>query len=226
MNKLMNQGEAMVDTEKNPTVILGGTFDPVHNGHIRIAHEIQNLIPQAEITFMPVGIPPHRQATFATAKQRLAMLTLALESETSFVIDNREIIKSTPSYSIESVEEMHLQQPDQSLIWVMGRDAFENLTSWKRAEEFANNCHLLVVERPGYIENKDSLKISQQLGFVKAKAIEELFPQTLGKIIHLSLSMLDISSTQVRELINSKLNTQLLIADKVRTYIETHKLYQ
>jgi nicotinate-nucleotide adenylyltransferase len=216
----------MVVTEENPTVIIGGTFDPVHYGHIKIACEIKKLMPQADINFMPVGIPSHRKSTVATAKQRLEMLTLALELEKDFHIDPREITKSTPSYSIESLEEMRLQHPNKPLIWVLGRDVYENLPSWHRATELARFCHLLVIERPGYSEQNDSFKIVDNLGFSRAEDIHELLLQSFGKIKHLSLPMLDISSTQVRKLIALQKSPQLLIADNVRAYIENNKLYQ
>ena len=212
-------------TEKNPRVVIGGTFDPVHKGHIRIAEEVHKLFPHAEINFMPAGIPSHRQTTFASAEQRLEMLTLALESESNFHIDGREINKTTPSYSIESIEEIRLQQPEKPLIWVMGRDAFDSLPSWHRATELAEHCHLLVLERPGYIDNKDSLQIHQKLGFSNTDESTELLQQCFGKVIHLCLPMLDISSTQVREYLNKEMSTQLLLADKVRAYIHSHKLY-
>jgi nicotinate-nucleotide adenylyltransferase len=100
------------------------------------------------------------------------------------------------------------------------------LPSWHRATELARFCHLLVIERPGYSEQNDSFKIVDNLGFSRAEDIHELLLQSFGKIKHLSLPMLDISSTQVRKLIALQKSPQLLIADNVRAYIENNKLYQ
>jgi len=215
----------MPANKKALTVLLGGTFDPVHNGHLRLAAEIQLQIADAEVVFIPLGVPAHRQTTIATATQRLSMLQLALDTETGFKIDQSEIQKTRPSYSIETLELLVKTQPENTFIWAMGTDAYQSLASWHRANELFKYCHLLVIERPTTNDNATLCHNAEKLGFLAAKQLSDFSQQATGLEFHLKLPMLDISSTRVRKLLANNESTSWLIPDQVRAFIDSHKLY-
>ncbi len=215
----------MKTTESPLEIIFGGTFDPVHNGHLRLVAEIQLLIPDANIKLMPVGEPVHRQQTVATAAQRVEMLKLAIGKEPRISIDTLEIDKLGPSFSIDTLEQIKQKEPLVTIIWTMGVDAYLNLASWHRANELAKYCHLLVVERPGSKNITKQTDIAFNLGYKKAAFLNDFSNKNCGLEFHLTLPMLDISSTRIRELLANKKSTRWLIPDPVRSYIDDNELY-
>ena len=129
--------------------ILGGTFDPVHCGHVELARELVAALDFSALRFIPAGDPPHRAAPVATAAQRLAMVELAVARIPDFEVDAREIRRPGRSYTVTTLEELRNEAPARPLALIVGADAFLGLSSWRRWHELFDLAHLVVVARPG-----------------------------------------------------------------------------
>ena len=129
--------------------ILGGTFDPVHYGHLRLAADVKTAFSLSEVRLIPAGIPPHRTSPIAPAEHRLAMTTLGCAEFAGLTADPREIARAGPSYSVTTLEELHSEQPALPLAVLIGADAFAGLAQWWHWERLFSLAHLVVVERPG-----------------------------------------------------------------------------
>ena len=120
-----------------PIGLFGGTFDPIHYGHLRTAFELWQALGLAEVRFMPTGSPPHRDQTHATAEHRLAMVRAAVAGQPAFVVDDREVRRSGVSYSVDTLTELRAEYPDRSLCLLLGMDAFLGLPNWHRWRELS-----------------------------------------------------------------------------------------
>ncbi len=129
--------------------VFGGMFDPIHYGHLRTAHELQELLDLEIVAFVPAGDPPHRPAPLADASTRLAMVRAAIEGNPRFVVDDRELRRAGPSYTFLTLEELRGERGAQPLVLIMGMDAFAGLGGWHRADELIGLAHILVAVRPG-----------------------------------------------------------------------------
>ena len=131
--------------------LLGGSFNPIHNGHLHIANYVYNTLALDRFIFIPTGDPPHKSAeSLAPAHHRLAMVKLATEPHKSFVVDDREARSSTVSYSVDTVSQLKKEFPrGTELGFIIGLDAFLDLQSWKQATHLLDNCHVIVCSRPG-----------------------------------------------------------------------------
>ncbi len=134
----------------NPMGIFGGTFDPIHYAHLRTAFELQQALRLKEIRFLPAGNPPHRDQPMADAQLRLKMVQLATADQPGFVVDDREVRKEGPSYSVETLAELRHEYPDRSLCLIVGMDAFLSLPKWHQWRELLQLAHLVVAHRPGW----------------------------------------------------------------------------
>jgi nicotinate-nucleotide adenylyltransferase len=134
----------------NPMGIFGGTFDPIHYAHLRTAFELQQALRLKEIRFLPAGNPPHRDQPLADAQLRLQMVQLATAGQAGFVVDDREVRKAGPSYSVETLAELRHEYPDRSLCLIVGMDAFLSLPKWHQWRELLLLAHLVVAHRPGW----------------------------------------------------------------------------
>ena len=128
--------------------ILGGTFDPVHFGHLRPALEARQALGLDEIRLIPCNVPPHRPQPFASARQRLTMLQGAIAGHAGFVIDERELHRDGPSYTLDTLLSLHADIKGVDLCLLLGMDAFRGLTSWHRWHELIDHCHIVVMTRP------------------------------------------------------------------------------
>jgi len=133
-----------------PTLgILGGTFDPIHNGHVELAREVRSAIGLAAVRLVPAGDPPHRAAPVATAAHRLEMVELAIEGIAGLEVDAREIDRPGRSYTIDTLESLRAESPQRPLALIVGADAFIGLPTWHRWRDLFAVAHLVVVARPG-----------------------------------------------------------------------------
>lgn len=182
-----------------PLAIFGGTFDPIHLGHLSVAWEASELL-DAEVRLMPASVPPHRPSPLANAQQRVAMLKAALQKQSRLTLDTRELERSGPSYTIDTLTELRKEQGDRPLVLLLGVDAFAGLPSWHRWRELFDVTHIGVLSRPGVqVMLPDTL-----LAEIATRRTDD--PSTLhatpaGKVTELSVTPLEISATRIRELL-------------------------
>lgn len=129
--------------------ILGGTFDPVHYGHLRTALDVQEALGLNEIRLIPLRDPPHRSAPLAPASQRLALLRAAIKDNPGFAVDSRELERSGKSYSVDTLHSLKQEQPERVLCLLLGSDAFDGFPEWHEPERILQLAHLVVMQRPG-----------------------------------------------------------------------------
>ncbi|ALO46812.1 nicotinate-nucleotide adenylyltransferase [Pseudohongiella spirulinae] len=204
--------------------IMGGMFDPVHTGHLKVAALACDELELSHVRLVPCSVPSHRGTPGASAVDRLKMLQLALATETRFLADDREIRRPGVSYMVDTLHSFRQEFPDTTLVYIMGQDSFAGLTGWHRWREILTLCHLCVVSRPGagQIVHRDLLA-SQ----VSTRAA--LYEQQTGHIIQIDGAQFWHSSTQVRQLIYSDSlpeDPADIIPASVLHYIRQHKLYQ
>lgn len=207
--------------------VLGGTFDPIHNGHLRLGWEAKMQLGLEEVRFIPCHIPPHRDAPHSSGEQRLAMTRLACDPVPGFAVDDWEIKRAEPSYSVDTLGEIRRQlNKDTPLIFLMGMDAFRHFSQWHEWEQILNLAHLWVAHRPG---SSMPEKESAEFGLLQALHVESphcLLQQAAGLIHIYNTTALDISSTGLRDDIERGQNPRFLIPDSVWNHICQNNLYQ
>lgn len=210
-------------------VIMGGTYDPVHLGHLRVALELSELLsrggPNANVHLLPCYQPVHRGEPGATSAQRIAMLELATDEQPSLTIDRREALRGGPSYTVDTLKEVRAEYgDDEPIALVLGTDAFNGLASWHRWLEIPTLAHIIVLNRPGWALST-SAPLEDLLNTRRVESIEALFECASGYILPLELSLLDISSTKVRSSIAKGRSARYWVPDVVWRYICDNQLY-
>ena len=206
--------------------ILGGTFDPIHYGHLRPCLDLLQQLDLAEVRLMPNHIPPHRTIPSSSAAHRLAMTELAIADCPELRLDTRELSRSRsrPSYTVETLIELAAEHPETPLCFFIGLDSLNSLHRWHRWQELLDYCHLVVSYRPGY-----PLALAPEVAAVFAKAKTEdaqaLRQHHHGHILLWPSTQLEISATRIRNLLQTKQNPKYLLPDAVLRYIKQHKLY-
>jgi len=204
--------------------IFGGTFDPIHYAHLRTAFELQQALRLREIRFVPAGNPPHRDQPLADPQLRLAMVKAAVAGQPGFVVDDREIAKTTPSYSVETLAELRHEYPDRSICLIVGMDAFLGLPKWYQWREIFELAHLVVAHRPGWrapgMGPLGELLVDRGTG-----RINDLHDSRSGCIYIHAVTQLEISSTDVRQLIAMGRDPRFLMPDSVRKLILESNCY-
>jgi len=213
-----------------PIGILGGTFDPIHFGHLRLAEEIGAALRLAEVRFVPAGTPPHRSALQATAAQRTAMVRLAIAGNPLFAVDEREIARSASGYTIDTLIELRRELGvAQPICLLLGADAFLDLVTWHRWHELFDFAHLVVAHRPGFPVQTWSQRMPQPLAReYETRHMEQPLAVHLspaGGIVAQSLAALDISATRIRDILHAGASPRYLLPDSVLDYIRNNDLY-
>jgi nicotinate-nucleotide adenylyltransferase len=198
--------------------IFGGTFDPIHYGHLRSAFELLHALQLSEVRFVPAGDPPHRGTTFATAEFRLRMVQLAVQDRAGFVVDDRELRRGGPSYTVTTLEALRAEFFDVSLCLIVGMDAFLGLTTWHRWDEIPNLAHIIVAHRPGW-QAPDSGDLGELIAARKTQTVADLHEQRFGHVFIHAVTQLEIASTKIRELIAHGRDPRFLMPDPVRDLI-------
>lgn len=214
-----------------PLGIFGGTFDPIHFGHLRLAQELAEGLELAEVRFIPAGFPPHRGNPGVSALQRLDMVRLAIADNARFVLDEREILKQAPSYTVETLAELRAELGEkQPLCLLLGADAFLGLATWHRWQELFNFAHIAVAQRPGFSpmawEDNMPEALKQELQRRLQTAPKILQETPAGAVVTFSITALDISATHIRNAIKHGNNPRYLLPDAVLQYIQQNHLYQ
>ena len=206
--------------------VFGGTFDPVHYGHLRPLLEVQQTLGLDEVRLIPSFIPPHRAVPSASAEQRLAMLELAVADTPGFVIDQRELQRGGPSYTVDTLQSLRDELgSEKSICLIMGLDAFVALDSWHQWQRLTELAHIVVTQRPGMLLPKVGV-VAELVEQAQALDVEELQQQSAGRVYFQSVTQLDISATAIREQLTHGQDVRFLMPDDVRHYIETHGLYK
>jgi len=211
--------------DDSPIGILGGTFDPVHHGHLRLAQECLEALRLAEVRLVPVHSPPHRAAPAAAPAQRLAMLEIGTQTEDRLVADGRELERGGSSYTIETLESLRREAGTRPLCLIMGMDAFRQINTWKRWTALLDHVHIVVVDRPGKEPRFDDREVARLFVEHAASGPDVLRALPAGRILRLNAPLLDISATHIRGLIASGRNPRWLLPDAVIDYIRREKLY-
>lgn len=209
---------------KDPIGILGGTFDPVHNGHLTIAEKALAALRLQAVIFIPNKTPPHRHKPIASPEHRLAMAEIAAESNVKFMASDIEITREGPSYTIDTVKALHADFPQAPLCLILGSDAFADFNTWEQWEQILDYAHLIVVNRERHPELTD-----WQKPFVKpreCKDILELRNTPSGKIFFLHITPIPFAAHRVREKLASGDDIQDDVPIAVCNYIRYHQPYR
>lgn len=212
-----------------PLGIFGGTFDPVHLGHLRLAEEAREHLGLGQICWIPAGQPPHRGQPQVTAENRLQMVQLATAGNPHFVVDPAEVEAQQPSYTVLTLERLRqVHGATRPLVLLLGADAFAGLLAWHRWQEVLQFAHLAIAHRPGFPVQIDSLSpvlaALYQQRFVADP--RDLQTTPAGKIACFAMTQLAISATQIRKLLAQAASARYLLPDSVLDYIRQHSLYR
>lgn len=211
---------------KNVIGLLGGTFDPIHYGHLRPALDLLETLPLSELRLIPSAQPPHRDEPGASAEQRLEMVRLAVADQSGFVVDDRELRREGPSYMVDTLTEFRQEYGlDKPLALIMGIDAFLGLPKWHRWQELVDLAHLIVTRRPGWTAPSEG-ELADLLSHHACVSNDDLNSSASGKICFVEVTQLDISATDIREHLQVGRSPRYLISEAVITYIREQELYQ
>ena len=202
----------------NPIGIFGGTFDPIHYGHLRSAFELLQALRLSEVRFVPSADPPHRKSTFAPAELRYRMVEVAVTGQPGFVVDDCEFRRDGPSYTIDTLTAVRAEHPDVSLCLITGMDAYLGLTSWHRWDEILDLAHIIVAHRPGW-RLPDTGELGELLAANGTSSVDDLHGFPNGRIYDHAVTQLEIASTEIRELIAEGRDPRFLMPDAVREVI-------
>ena len=211
-----------------PIGIFGGTFDPVHLGHLRLAQEALDRLGLAEIIWVPAGQPPHRAKPPTTPAQRLEMVQLALGDHPRFRLDPAEIEHTGASYTVLTLERIRAQVgPTRPLVLLVGADAFASFNTWFRWQDILELAHLGIAHRPGTTIAESALapELAKEYQRRHRQPNQALQQSPGGKMVSFAMTPLDISATQIRQLCRHHQSARYLLPDSVLDYIDQHHLY-
>jgi nicotinate-nucleotide adenylyltransferase len=221
----MNSDKPIQTTKKN-IVIMGGTFDPIHNGHIETARETAKWLNVDKLFLLPAHIPPHKSSTTANALQRETMVRIICQQHPLFQLDDRELKRKTSSYTVTSLQEIKQEQPNSKIFFVIGMDSLMNFTTWHDWQKILTLCHIVVNIRPGYELNQINTVTRQLLQEHKINDLDEIKKQEAGRIIFHQNQSLNIASSEIRkQLLNNKINNNHL-PKSIHNYIIQENLYR
>jgi nicotinate-nucleotide adenylyltransferase len=216
---------AQDDPVLTPLGLFGGTFDPIHFGHLRAASEVREKLGLSQLRLLPSGVPPHRSGTFASAQDRLNMMKLAVAGHPDFNVDDREVRREGNSYMVDTLTEIRGEIGEAPLLLIIGQDAANQLIGWHRWRELFNLAHLVVMQRPG-AEDRYPDVLAKEMDSRLTGEAESLLNSPSGQVLALHVTQLAISSTDIRRQINAGLDPRFLLPDSVIEHIVQNKLYR
>lgn len=207
------------------TAIFGGTFDPIHIGHLRVAVEISEAL-DADVRMLPAPVPPHRPQPLASAGQRMAMLEIGIRGCARLHADDRELRRDGPSYSVDTLIELRAEiGMNAPLVLCVGADAFAGFASWHRHEAIFELAHVLILTRPGAADRVAWPEPLRAQAVARRGSLAQLRTEAAGRIAELAVTPLAISATAVRTLIAAGRDPRFLVPDAVAAYIAANGLY-
>ncbi len=209
-----HRGDAMIG-------IFGGTFDPVHNGHLRIALDALEMLRLAHLRLIPLAHAVHRDQPETPAELRLAMLSAAVGERPQLVVDDREIRRHGPSYTIDTLRELHTDFPQHTLCLLLGTDAFNGFASWRNPEGILDLANIAVLQRPGH---PDTFAPAVR-DILEHHHCDALAPGRHGQIVDCPVTQLDIASSDIRQRLAAGRSVDFLLPDAVLQLIRGHRLY-
>lgn len=205
--------------------ILGGTFDPIHYGHLRPALEVQQALGLEQVRFIPLAVAVHRQQPLANAEQRVAMVRAAVAGQPGFALDDREIRRAGRSYTLETLAELHREHPEASLWLLVGGDAFRDFLTWHRPLEILDLVHLVVMQRPGADPPTDPALI-RLLAERLCRNPRLLGQASSGRIVLQPVTQFAISASTIRTQLAAGADVRFLLPDPVLKIIHDEGLYR
>lgn len=212
-----------------PLGLFGGTFDPVHFGHLRLAEEAIGQLGLNGVRWIPAGQPPHRGTPEVTARQRLDMVLRSTEKNARFSVDPAEVEADAPSYTVHTLERLRTELgAGQSLVLLVGADAFAGLSTWHRWRDIFSLAHIAISHRPGFPVEVGSLPHELATEFNDRRLLDTsgLREMPAGGVATFAMTQLAISATQIRKLLANGLSARYLLPDTVLDYIDCHSLYR
>ncbi|MCU7917793.1 MAG: nicotinate-nucleotide adenylyltransferase [Candidatus Thiodiazotropha sp. (ex Epidulcina cf. delphinae)] len=207
--------------------ILGGTFDPVHFGHLRTALEVMQGVGLEEVRFIPLFQAVHRDQPEVSPRLRLKMVQIAIQGQQGFVADDREMQRTGDSYSVDTLRELRQAWPDKPLCLLLGMDAFSGFPEWRRPDEILRLAHLIVMQRPGQGEGDPT--DPRVRGMVEAHRCmrrSQLKERGAGCIFFQPVTQLQISASHIRAMVATGQSPRYLLPEPVLRVIEENRLYQ
>ena len=192
--------------------ILGGTFDPVHYGHLRPALEVMEAVGMDHVRFLPNSIPPHREKPWLDVANRLELLKEAIDDQPGFVLDRRELDRVGHSYMVDTLESLREDFPSHALCLILGMDAFLGLRQWHQWERLPDLCHVVATTRPGFDVDEKQMRA---LPFEQSGTVSGLNEKPSGRFLIQSVTQLDISASRIRELLVQGHSVRYLLPDEV-----------
>ncbi|HET7844121.1 MAG TPA: nicotinate-nucleotide adenylyltransferase [Xanthomonadales bacterium] len=207
-----------------PVAVFGGTFDPIHHAHLRVALEAGEAL-DAHVHMIPAAVPPHREQPLANARQRLAMLELALAGQQRLLADPRELERDGASYTVDTLASLRADYgPARPLVLLLGADAFAGLSTWHRWREIFSLAHVVALTRPGH-GGVFEAELAGEWYTRRVGSLDELGASPAGRCAPLEVTALEISASAVREAIARGGSARYLVPAAVDDYIRRHALY-
>lgn len=206
--------------------VMGGTFDPIHFGHLRMAQELAEALHLTQVRFIPSATPPHRDQPMTPARQRAEMVALAIDDNPLFKLDTRELEREGYSYTIDTLQSLDEElQGKARICLLMGMDAFAGITSWHRWQELLQFAHIIVATRPGAVLPADNLVLDKFLQAYKVSSLPKLHTETPNGIYMQCITALDISATHIRHQLQIGQSPRYQLPERVLGYIQQYRLY-
>jgi nicotinate-nucleotide adenylyltransferase len=207
--------------------LLGGTFNPIHFGHLRMAQELAEALSLNEVRFIPSANPPHKNTPLVSAKDRAAMVQLAIADNPSFKFDDRELKRTGASYTVDTLLSLRTELGGYvGLTLILGSDAFTKFNTWHRWQEIIDLCHIILVQRP---DSKNNEALPKELvTFLHnhyTERTEDLNESSAGFVTMQAITPLEISSTVIRQTLHDNSSARYLMPDSVLNYIHERQLY-
>lgn len=206
---------------------FGGTFDPIHYGHLRPVEALAKEVGLNQVTLLPNHVPPHRPQPEANAQQRVKMVALAIADNPLFTVDDRELHRTSPSYTIDTLETIRKERGAAlPLAFIIGQDSLLTLHKWHRWQALLDVCHLLVLARPGYHQQMDTPELQHWLEQHRVSDATQLSLRPQGSIYLADTPLLEISATEIRQRRHQGISCDDLLPRSVQRYIELQGLYR